>query len=134
MQEILEMQVRSLGLEDPLEEGMATHSSILDWRTPWTEEPGGLPSDTLGPGVPKSDTTEATKQQQHLREQVSSFLIRRKPDHVRWQMCQLTVLRGALHRTHRHHSTLCTTPPVSYILMNQGNMTIKRGGQHSKEP
>ena len=32
------------GFEDPLEEGMATHSSILAWRTPWTEEPGGLQS------------------------------------------------------------------------------------------
>ena len=38
------MQVRSLGQEDPLEEGMATHSSILVWRIPWTEEPGGLQS------------------------------------------------------------------------------------------
>ena len=37
-----EMQVRSLGREDPLEKGMATHSSILAWRIPWTEEPGGL--------------------------------------------------------------------------------------------
>ena len=35
---------RSLGREDPLEEGMATHSSILAWRIPWTEEPGGLQS------------------------------------------------------------------------------------------
>ena len=35
------MQVRSLGREDPLEEGMVTHSSILAWRIPWTEEPGG---------------------------------------------------------------------------------------------
>ena len=34
--------VQSLGREDPLEEGMATHSSILAWRIPWTEEPGGL--------------------------------------------------------------------------------------------
>ena len=34
-----EMQVRSLGWKDPLEEGKATHSSILAWRTPWTEEP-----------------------------------------------------------------------------------------------
>ena len=42
MQELQEMQVRSLGLEDPLEEGMATHSSILAWRIPWTEESGGL--------------------------------------------------------------------------------------------
>ena len=39
-----EMQVRSLGQEDPLEVGMATHSSILAWRIPWTEEPGGLQS------------------------------------------------------------------------------------------
>ena len=37
-----ETQVRSLGWEDPLEEGMATHSSILVWEIPWTEEPGGL--------------------------------------------------------------------------------------------
>ena len=36
------MQVQSLGGEDPLEEEMATHSSILAWRIPWTEEPGGL--------------------------------------------------------------------------------------------
>ena len=36
------MQVRSLGQEDPLEEGMATHSSIHAWKFPWTEEPGGL--------------------------------------------------------------------------------------------
>ena len=36
-----ETQVQSLDREDPLEEGMATHSSILAWRIPWTEEPGG---------------------------------------------------------------------------------------------
>ena len=36
--------VRSLGWEDPLEEDMATHSSILAWEIPWTEEPGGLQS------------------------------------------------------------------------------------------
>ena len=39
---IQKMQVQSLGQEDPLEKGMATHSSILPWRIPWTEEPGGL--------------------------------------------------------------------------------------------
>ena len=39
-----ETQVWSLGREDPLEEGMATHSSILAQRVPWTEEPGGLES------------------------------------------------------------------------------------------
>ena len=37
-----ETQVQSLGQEDPLEKEMATHSSILAWRIPWTEEPGGL--------------------------------------------------------------------------------------------
>ena len=45
MQEMQETWVRSLGWEDPLEEEMATHSSILAWRIPWTEEPmvhGGL--------------------------------------------------------------------------------------------
>ena len=42
MQEPQERQVQSLGQEDPLEEEMATHSSILAWRIPRTEEPGGL--------------------------------------------------------------------------------------------
>ena len=38
---VWETQVRSLGWEDPLQKGMAIHSSILAWRIPWTEEPGG---------------------------------------------------------------------------------------------
>ena len=42
MQEPQETQVQSLGQEDPLEEEMETHSCILAWRFPWTEEPGGL--------------------------------------------------------------------------------------------
>ena len=46
------MQVRSLDGEDPLEEEMATHSSILVWKTPWTEEPGGLQSKGLPRVVP----------------------------------------------------------------------------------
>ena len=44
MQETQKMRVQSLGQEDPLEEGMASHSSILVWRFPWTEVPGGLQS------------------------------------------------------------------------------------------
>ena len=44
MQETEETRVLSLGREDPLEEGVATHSSILAWKTPWTKEPGGLES------------------------------------------------------------------------------------------
>ena len=50
MHEPQETRVRFLGQEDTLEEGMATHPSILAWRIPWAEEPGGL----------ESDTTEAT--------------------------------------------------------------------------
>ena len=42
--EMLETWIRSLGWEDLLQKGMATHSSILAWRFPWTEEPGGLQS------------------------------------------------------------------------------------------
>ena len=44
MQETHETRVSSLGREDPLEKEMATHSSILAWKIPWTEEPGGLQS------------------------------------------------------------------------------------------
>ena len=55
------MRVQSLGQEDPLEEGMATHSSIPAWRIPWTEEPGGLQS----MGVTKSQTQPSGS---HLHE------------------------------------------------------------------
>ena len=44
MQEMQEMLIRSLGQEEPLEGEMETHSSILAWRIPWTEEPDGLQS------------------------------------------------------------------------------------------
>ena len=50
---MLETHFQSLGWEDPLENGMATHSSILAWKIPWTEEPGRLQSTAL-----QSDTTE----------------------------------------------------------------------------
>ena len=54
MQEMKEMWVRSLDWKDTLEEGMATHSSILAWRIPQTEEPGGLMVHR------ESNTTEVT--------------------------------------------------------------------------
>ena len=50
------MRVQSLGQEEPLKEGMATHSSVLAWRIPWTEEPGGLQLI----GHKELDMTEAT--------------------------------------------------------------------------
>ena len=55
MQEMQETQVRSSGQGDPLEEEMATHFSILAWKIPWIEEPGGLYSPW---GRIKSDITE----------------------------------------------------------------------------
>ena len=73
------MWIWSLGWEDPLVEGMATHSNLLAWRIPWTEEPGELQSigsQRVGHnwrdlalhlwGHTESDTTEVT-QQQHAR-------------------------------------------------------------------
>ena len=53
-----EMQVQSLGQEDPLEEEMATHSSIFAWEIPWTEEPGGLQS--MGSQKNQTQTTTNT--------------------------------------------------------------------------
>ena len=53
----METHVQSLGREDPLEEEMATHFSILAWKIPWREEPIGLQS----LGRKESDTTEVTK-------------------------------------------------------------------------
>ena len=60
------MQVQSLGWEYPLEKGMANHSSILAWRIPWTEEPGGLQSTGLQSQQPwlKQLNTHAHKQRE----------------------------------------------------------------------
>ena len=53
----MEMQVQFLGWEDPLEEETATHSNILTWKIPWTEEPGGLQS----MGLQKSQTQQSNE-------------------------------------------------------------------------
>ena len=58
MKETQKTRVWSLGQEDPLEEGMTTHPSILAWRIPWTEELGGLQSI----GHQELDLTEVTEQ------------------------------------------------------------------------
>ena len=62
------MQGSSLGWEDPLEEGMATHSSILAWKIPWAEEPGGLQS----MGHKESDMMETTQYTHTHQRQVKS--------------------------------------------------------------
>ena len=56
-----ETQIQPVGQEDLLEEGTATHSSIFAWKTPWTEEPGGLQS----MGYKELDTTKATEHVLH---------------------------------------------------------------------
>ena len=83
-------RVRSLGQEDPLEEGMATHPSVLAWRIPWTEEPSGLrfrgreESDTpersaLHPGGPTLQAAEALKPPAHNHGAKSKRLWRALP-------------------------------------------------------
>ena len=65
---VQETQVRSLGWEDPLEESMATHSSVLAWRIPWTEEPGSPWC------CRESDMIEATEHTLHTHTQTDAFL------------------------------------------------------------
>ena len=65
-----ETQVRSLGQEDPLEKGMATHCSVLGWRIPWTEEPGYSPW-----GRKESDTTEQLTLSISLKFNLSSYTL-----------------------------------------------------------
>ena len=105
------MQVQSLGWEDPLEEGMTTHSSSLAWRIPWTEEPGGLQS----MGVTKSQT----QLERLSTHRLSSLFCSMNLLHASCSLplCQLTpylwagVVKCFLHvcvhvRTHTHSHTL----------------------------
>ena len=60
-----EAQVQPQGQEDPLEKGMATHSSILAWRIPWTEEPDGLHSMGLQKSQTRLSNTNSVFKEQH---------------------------------------------------------------------
>ena len=84
-----ETWVLSLGQEDPLEEEMATHSSILVWRIPWTEEPGGLQS----MGLHKSWT------------QLSNSTMTTKSLALKVHL-MLNILKEITHLTHNCHSNL----------------------------
>ena len=71
-----ETQAQSLGQEDPLEKGMAIHSSILAWRIPWTEEPGGLQSMGSAQRVRHDQATNAfTFCASHFTEMVSDIAL-----------------------------------------------------------
>ena len=67
---MLEKHVPSLGLEVPLEEEMATHSSILAWEVPWTEEPGGLQSMGLQKSLTRlsGETTKLTNDNNNVKK------------------------------------------------------------------
>ena len=67
MQEMWETRVRSLGQEDPQEEETATHSHILAWRIPRTEEPGRLQSRAIPPNVPLSTSVSGTSWEIQVR-------------------------------------------------------------------
>ena len=68
---VREIQVQSLSQEDPLEKEMATHSSILAWRIPWTEKPGGLQS----MGRKESDMTEPLTTFTFLQVEKDSYVL-----------------------------------------------------------
>ena len=73
-----ETWVQSLGWEDPLEKGMATHSSILAWKIPWAEEPGGLQSMGLQRAGPDgSDLAHIRKTKERERETMVGFSVER---------------------------------------------------------
>ena len=67
------MRVPSLGQEDPLEEEMATHSSILAWRISWSEEPGGL--QTMGKDRVRHDSSDLVSLHTYFVSMCNSFLL-----------------------------------------------------------
>ena len=77
MLETRDMHVRSLTREDPLEEGMATRSSVLAWRIPWTEEPGGLHS--MGSQRVRHDWAHT-----HTHTQATRYVLKRAVSKVTW--------------------------------------------------
>ena len=85
MQEMWETRVRSLGQEDPLEEETATHSHILAWRIPRTEEPGRLQS----MGLQESDTTERLSMHAHTHK-YKAVAVRRQVGNCSLRQCNVT--------------------------------------------
>ena len=93
MQDIQETQVRFLGREYPLEEGMATYSSILAWGTPWAEEPGGLQS--LGLQRAGHDWSELTRMHQYIKGAKKLF-IEETSINVVWQLLKVTLENSSI--------------------------------------
>ena len=77
-----ESRLQSLGWEDPLEEGIATHPSILAWKIPWTEEPGGLQYMGHTPEPPDEALVKSTNTASKISSTVSGTL----QEHSKWQL------------------------------------------------
>ena len=82
------MRVRSLAQEDALEEGMAVHSSILAWRIPWTEEPGGLQLQRVCRWLPLPHPHHFSLSSLHSILIVERRRIQKLSTHPRSQSCQ----------------------------------------------
>ena len=100
MQETQEMQIWSLSLEDPLEEGTAAHSSILARRIPWTEEPGGLQSTALqkvrhGWSNPDAYTHTHTHTHTHIRIHLSNKEFSRRSTGLNLHQSSQQFLQGS---------------------------------------
>ena len=118
-----ETWVRSLGWEDPLEKEMATHSSILAWKIPWTEEPGGLQST----GLQRVRHDWATSLSLWLTERqardLTVWLVVKKPglSGLGPVVCPLRLLRGA------HLNIACCQRRLGRASVYMFNLTLVRG-------
>ena len=103
-----EMQVQSLGQHNPLEEEMATHSSILAWEIPWTEEPGPAPH-----GMTKESDTTWRLNNTHLTSKLHSEALQLGLKHMTLSGVR-TVVVGGIQFSPEHVYTLpCVTETVS---------------------
>ena len=112
-----ETQVQSLGQEDPLEREMATHSSILAWKTPWTEKPGGLQS----MGSPRVRHDWATSLSSHQQ-------IPTKEWEWRNGLLAVSVAGGRLcgWLSQRSGREGCTVRPAWLLLTSSGQLSLPR--------
>ena len=109
---IWETWIRSLGWEDPLEEGMATHSVFLPEEAPWTEEPGGLQSR----GHKESDPTEqlSTEQKERARNVVNWTVTRFLKTSILRYVSMLEMLKREKNRQNMHVQLISLEPVVCH--------------------
>ena len=114
-----ETWVWSLGGEDPLEKGMATHSSILAWRIPWTEEPGGLQS----MGSQRVRTIWATNIHTHILRfsEVKQFTWDHTADKVKWKCLSRVLLFEIPWTIHSMNTGVGSLSLLQGIFPNQGS-------------